>query len=82
MIAGKKYFADQTPVPGEDFTYAFDTIGNRTATGGRGSYRVRYVYDGWNLICEFSDTNVLRKHSWGPDLSGSLHGAGGVGGLG
>jgi len=42
----------------------------------------RFVYDGWNLVAELgADGTVLRSHVWGPDASGSLQGAGGVGGL-
>ena len=33
---GVKHWADTTPVAGEQFTYAFDTIGNRTSTGAGG----------------------------------------------
>ena len=36
VISGKKYWADGTPVAGQQFTYNFDDIGNRqgTASGG------------------------------------------------
>jgi len=44
-----------------------------------------FVYDGWNLIAELdvsgSSPALLRSHAWGLDLSQSLQGAGGVGGL-
>ena len=33
---GNKFWSDTTPVAGEQFTYAFDTIGNRTGTGAGG----------------------------------------------
>jgi len=37
VTSGKKYWADGTPVAGQQFDYAFDTIGNRKSTGtGRG----------------------------------------------
>ena len=32
VTSGKKYFFDGTPVPGQQFGYAFDDIGNRTQT--------------------------------------------------
>ena len=32
MTTGKKYFSDGTPVPGQQFEYAHDDIGNRTST--------------------------------------------------
>ena len=42
----------------------------------------RFVYDGWNLVAEIDDTGAaVRTHAWGLDLSGTLQGAGGVGGL-
>ena len=49
----------------------------------------RYVYDGWNLVLELDATSwggagvppVKRKYTWGLDLSGTLQGAGGIGGL-
>ncbi len=43
---------------------------------------VLFVYDGWNLIEELDDTQTIQKHYiWGLDLSQTLQGAGGVGGL-
>ena len=42
----------------------------------------RFVYDGWNLIAVLSsDLSPLTSFTWGTDLSGSMQGAGGVGGL-
>lgn len=42
----------------------------------------RFVYDGWNLIAVLSpNSSLLSSFTWGLDLSGSLQGAGGVGGL-
>lgn len=43
----------------------------------------RFVYNGWNLQAELNATNNSAIHSfmWGLDLSGSLQGAGGVGGM-
>ena len=40
-----------------------------------------YVYDGWNVIEEETDGVDSRYFVWGLDLSGSLQGAGGIGGL-
>ena len=43
-----------------------------------------YLYDGWNLIQETvqtSQSTVTNRFLWGRDLSGSLQGAGGIGGL-
>jgi RHS repeat-associated protein len=45
----------------------------------------RYLYDGWNRIAEYesdgSGHTLKRSYLWGMDLSGSMQGAGGVGGL-
>ncbi|NOY45966.1 MAG: RHS repeat-associated core domain-containing protein [Deltaproteobacteria bacterium] len=41
-----------------------------------------FLYDGWNLIQErYGDGQVKRSYVWGLDLSDSLQGAGGIGGL-
>ena len=46
-----------------------------------------FLYDGWNMIRDIQFSNIPSFHSstnsyvWGLDLSGSLQGAGGVGGL-
>jgi RHS repeat-associated protein len=45
---------------------------------------LRFVYDGWNLLAELDSLSTLtltRSYAWGLDLSGSMQGAGGVGGL-
>ena len=42
----------------------------------------QFVYDGWNLLAELDTSHsALRTYVWGLDLSGTLQGAGGVGGL-
>ena len=45
----------------------------------------RFVYGGWNLLAEVEATTgpnlVLRDYAWGLDLSGTMQGVGGVGGL-
>jgi RHS repeat-associated protein len=43
----------------------------------------KFLYDGWNLLGAFNGTNaaIIRSFLWGLDLSGSMQGAGGVGGL-
>ena len=43
-----------------------------------------FLYDGWNLISELITDNgslITNSYTWGLDLSGSLSGAGGIGGL-
>lgn len=42
----------------------------------------KYLYDGWNMIAELDGANtIIRTCVWGPDVSGTMGGAGGVGGL-
>jgi len=76
-----------------EFTY--DYMGRRVRktvlSGHNGSAyqqtnEVTFVYDGWNLIAALDEDLVAGTTSsnfylWGLDLSGSLQGAGGVGGL-
>jgi hypothetical protein len=71
-----------------DFTYDYRgrRITKRVSTWNGSayvsSYTNKFLYDGWNLIAELNQSNgVVRTFLWGSDLSGSLQGAGGVGGL-
>ncbi len=42
----------------------------------------QFVYDVWNLLAELDTSHsALRTYLWGLDLSGTMQGAGGVGGL-
>src|SRR5205807_8203940 len=53
VTSGKKYFSDGIPVPGEQFEYSFDDIGNRKYAGEGGNEfgtGLRYqTYTGNNL---------------------------------
>ncbi|MEI6916424.1 MAG: RHS repeat-associated core domain-containing protein, partial [Armatimonadota bacterium] len=49
-------------------------------TGGT-AVTTLYVYDGFNCIAEYAGAALSKTRTWGLDLSGSLQGAGGVGGL-
>ncbi|MEM8895540.1 MAG: RHS repeat-associated core domain-containing protein, partial [Bacteroidota bacterium] len=43
-----------------------------------------FIYDGWNLIATVDKANedtLIKSYTWGLDLSATIHGAGGVGGL-
>ena len=72
-------------------TWQYDGKGRRirqtTYDGSSGSYVVtedlKFVSDGWRHIAELNATNdaLVRSYVWGLDLSGSLNGAGGIGGL-
>jgi hypothetical protein len=78
----------------ERLEFLYDYMGRRIEKTVRTGWtltlvsRKRFVYDGWNVIAEidahpsvFSGLPVVRTFAWGLDLSGSVHGAGGVGGL-
>lgn len=71
--------------------WEFDGAGRRirqtTWDGSSGSDVVvedlKWLSDGWRCVAKLNATNgaVVRSYAWGLDLSGSLGGAGGVGGL-
>jgi RHS repeat-associated protein len=59
-----------------------ETVSNWTGSAWSLDRTRKFVYDGWNLIAELDGSNnVLQSYMWGSDLSGSMEGAGGVGGL-
>src|SRR5262249_37570591 len=71
-----------------DFVY--DSAGRRVRktsflwnSGWKTNAAVKFLYDGWNLVAELNATNnaAIRSFTWGLDLSDSMEGAGGVGGL-
>ena len=58
------------------------TVYSNTAGTPPAATDLKFIYDGWNLIAEVSSADALvRQYMWGTDLSGSIQGAGGVGGL-
>jgi len=72
--------------------FAYDWMGRRIQKKPyiwnevTGSYQIEtpvsFVYDGWNLIAEYAELAIPTKSFiWGQDVSGSLDGAGGIGGL-
>ncbi len=66
-------------------TYAYDARSRRIAKT-TDSTSTLYVYDSWNCIAEYSGSvgvppTLQKTRLWGPDLSGTLQGGGGVGGL-
>ena len=65
--------------------YAYDSQSRRIARTVGGT-TLATIYDGWNPIAEYLGTpatgySLQAFYSWGLDLSGSMQGAGGVGGL-
>lgn len=82
--------ANTSVEPQYELAFAYDYQGRRiqktvsTNTGSvwLGVYTNRFVYDGWNVMAILnSQSSILQSFTWGSDLSGSLQGAGGVGGL-
>jgi RHS repeat-associated protein len=73
--------------PQQLITFVYDWKGRRiqkqVSANGTMTNNVTFVYDGWNPIAKLNATNssVLQSYVWGLDLSGSMQGAGGVGGL-
>ena len=65
---------------------AYDALSRRVLKVTPGETRT-FLYDGWNVVREEVRDNATgavtetRDYYWGRDLSGSLQGAGGVGGL-
>jgi RHS repeat-associated protein len=75
-------------------TFAYDWQGRRidkkvylwnpstNSYSNQPSTETKFIYDGWNVIAETDGAlNPIGTYLWGQDLSGSLQGAGGVGGL-
>lgn len=72
--------------PQYQLTFGYDYQGRRVqkivATNSVALSTNKFLYDGWNLVAETKpDNSKIRTYMWGNDLSGSLQGAGGVGGL-
>lgn len=79
-------------IPQRRLEFAYDYLGRRVRKivkdwGGGAwitSTDLKIIYDGHNALLELNALNSLAKvraHIWGLDLSNTLHGAGGVGGL-
>lgn len=65
-------------------TFAYEAQGRRVrkivSHGGTEAQRFDYLYDGWLLVRETA-TGLSTDYVWGKDISGTIGGAGGVGGL-
>ncbi|MCP4351003.1 MAG: RHS repeat-associated core domain-containing protein, partial [Desulfobacterales bacterium] len=85
--------APELPMQGDGkVEFVYDYMGRRvkkTVSVWNGSWvqeaEKLFVYDGWNMICEITSENsqpaTEKYYVWGLDLSQSLQGAGGIGGL-
>jgi RHS repeat-associated protein len=87
---GENQLIEATPSGGSAVKYHYDALHRRVAQT-IGSNRTYWFYDGWNLVAEFTGAvhtsgsapvvTLEKTWLWGKDLSNSLQGAGGVGGL-
>ncbi|WP_367875382.1 RHS repeat-associated core domain-containing protein [Luteolibacter sp. Populi] len=83
-------------VPRQQIGFVYDSdwrrIAKTVSTWNGGGYaftsNTLFLYDGWNLIGEYSAPSAVPTsltiqvvHTWGTDVSGTMQGAGGVGGL-
>ncbi|MGA2751797.1 MAG: RHS repeat-associated core domain-containing protein [Verrucomicrobiota bacterium] len=73
-----------------NLSFVYDYMGRRiqkvVSTNNSGSYigeyTNNYAYDGWDCVAILnSSLGLVNSFLWGTDLSGSMQGAGGVGGL-
>ena len=70
--------------PALTLSFTYDYMGRRvskTVTNGSTSTTETTLYQGWNPVDTFSGGVLTKTLLWGLDLSGTLQGAGGVGGL-
>jgi RHS repeat-associated protein len=65
----------------DTYQYEYDHYSRLITMGMNGTVNRHFVYDGWNRIAEYSANTLIDTFTWGLDLSGSMQGAGGVGGL-
>jgi RHS repeat-associated protein len=72
--------------PQQTIAFGYDWKGRRiqkqVSVNGTVTSNTIFLYDGWNLVGVLNSSFALqRSFMWGQDLSGSMQGAGGVGGL-
>ena len=63
------------------YGYAYDHLSRMSTRTTNGAVTNRYHYDGWNRIAQHSGSTLQTRYTWGLDLSGTMQGAGGVGGM-
>ena len=71
-------------VGSDSATYQYDALGRRTKrseTLGGVTTNTWFLTNGWNVELEHNGSNYTTRQTWGLDLSNTLQGAGGVGGL-
>jgi RHS repeat-associated protein len=83
---GENQLIQATQFTGQPTFYTYDAYHRRVAIRNVSGNTTYTVYDGWNPIAEYTRSTgsiitLQTAYTWGTDLSGSLQGAGGVGGL-
>ena len=81
-------------IPRQKLAFTYDSQSRRitktVSTNSGASYFIiqasSFLYDGWNLVSEIRYLPTQQRtrattYVWGPDLSGTFQGAGGIGGL-
>ena len=61
VVSGHKFFADETPVAGQQFDYTFDNIGNRTQTlagGDQSGLNQRLATYGANNLNQYTNRSI------------------------
>ena len=71
-----------------EYDYMSRRVAKRTSSWNSGTWvldtDIRFLYNGWNLALEMTGADEIagtKAYTWGIDLSGTLHGVGGIGGL-
>jgi len=82
---------DEAPSKTTTSRFLYDPLHRRIARVKDSGEVTLYVYEGWNVVSEKTTPTAPQldpenfkletRHVWGEDLSGSLQGAGGIGGL-
>jgi RHS repeat-associated protein len=73
-----------TAANGDSAQYQYDALGRKvrsTTTISNIQSQISFLYNGWNVELEYENGAYARRMTWGLDLSQTLQGAGGVGGL-
>ena len=71
----------QVSVAATTTTYRYDYLSRRISKQVGSAPAEHFIYDAWNPIAQYTGNTLEKRYTWGMDLSGSLQGAGGVGGL-
>ncbi len=83
--AENRLIAATNTTTGITTTYRYDAFSRRISRSVGISPTTLFIHDAWNCIAEYqfhnSSFSLHTSYLWGTDLSGTMQGAGGVGGL-